>query len=108
MKSTVLLGSVVVVAASLPAAAGEAKPFGKTAEGVVIEQYVLTNANGMRLKLITLGATIAELHVPDKHGKLVDVVLGFDDVAGYESDANQYFGCTTGRYANRIAKGKFT
>jgi len=56
---------------------------------------------------MTLGAAITELHVPDKNGKLVDVVLGFDDVAGYQSDKNQYFGCTTGRYANRIAKGKF-
>lgn len=82
--------------------------FGKTADGVMIKEYTLTNANGLKLKLITLGATIAELHVPDKNGKLADVVLGFDDVAGYQSDKNQYFGCTTGRYANRIAKGKFT
>ncbi|MCI0683980.1 MAG: galactose mutarotase [Gemmataceae bacterium] len=84
------------------------KIFGKTAGGDMIEEYTLTNANGVKLKLITLGAAIAELHVPDKAGKIADVVLGFDDVAGYESDQNQYFGCTTGRYANRIAKGKFT
>src|SRR5207248_1701324 len=51
---------------------------------------------------------LTELHVPDKKGKTVDVVLGFDTVAGYESEDNQYFGCTTGRVANRIAKGKFT
>lgn len=82
--------------------------FGKTAEGVMVETYTLTNKNGVVLKLITRGAAIAELHVPDKNGKVADVVLGFDDVAGYESDKNQYFGCTTGRYANRIAKGKFT
>jgi aldose 1-epimerase len=74
----------------------------------MIEEYTLTNANGLKVKLITLGAAIAELHVPDKNRKLVDVVLGFDDPAGYQSDKNQYFGCTTGRYANRIAKGKFT
>jgi aldose 1-epimerase len=50
---------------------------------------------------------VVELHVPDKNGKVEDVVLGFDSVAGYESDDNQYFGCTTGRVANRIALGKY-
>ncbi len=84
------------------------KPFGKTTEGVMIEEYILSNKNGVVVRLITRGAAIAELHVPDKSGKLADVVLGFDNVADYESDKNQYFGCTTGRYANRIAKGKFT
>src|SRR6266496_3419771 len=84
------------------------KPFGKTADGAMIETYTLTNKHGIVAKLITLGATLAELHVPDKSGKTVDVVLGFDDVAGYQSDKNQYFGCTVGRYANRIAKGHFT
>ena len=72
-----------------------------------MEAYTLTNDNGMSAKLITRGATLVELHVPDKHGETADVVLGFDDVAGYESDRNQYFGCTTGRVANRIAGGKF-
>jgi len=49
-----------------------------------------------------------ELRVPDRAGKLADVVNGFDSVAGYEGDGNQYFGCTTGRVCNRIAKGRFT
>src|SRR5438094_5261192 len=56
---------------------------------------------------MTLGATVTEINVPDKAGKFANVVLGFDDVAGYQSDDNQYFGCTVGRVANRIAKGKF-
>jgi aldose 1-epimerase len=47
------------------------------------------------------------LHVPDKNGHLTDVTLGFDDLAGYQSKGNPYFGCTVGRVANRIAKGKF-
>ncbi|MEM9659411.1 MAG: aldose epimerase family protein, partial [Planctomycetota bacterium] len=58
-------------------------------------------------KLISFGATLAELHVPDRRGDFADVVLGFDDEEGYHSDANQHFGCTTGRYANRIAGGRF-
>ncbi len=82
--------------------------FGKTADDAAVEVFTLKNANGMIAKVMTLGATLIELHVPDKNGKLADVTLGFDSVAGYQSDANQYFGCTTGRVANRIARGKFT
>lgn len=85
-----------------------AEPYGQTAEGTPVEAYTLTNDSGMSAKLITRGATLVELHVPDRNGQTADVVLGFDDVAGYESDRNQYFGCTTGRVANRIAGGKFT
>ena len=70
--------------------------------------YTATNRHGVVAKWIARGATLTELHVPDRAGNLADVVLGFDDVAGYESGANQHFGCTTGRYANRIAKGQFT
>jgi len=84
------------------------EPFGKTADGTKVEVYTLKNKNGMIAKVMTRGATLIELQVPDKKGKLANVVLGFDDVAGYESDKNQYFGCTVGRVANRIAKGKFT
>lgn len=71
-------------------------------------EFVVENSNGTRAKFYSRGATLAELHVPDSKGNLADVVLGFDDEAGYASGANQHFGCTTGRYANRIAKGKFT
>jgi len=67
-----------------------------------------TNTHGMTAKWIPRGATLTELHVPDAQGNFVDVVLGFDDLAGYESGANQHFGCTTGRFANRIRDGKFT
>ena len=70
--------------------------------------YTLENDNGVKARVMTRGATLVELHVPDRDGQLADVVLGFDDVAGYESESNQYFGCTTGRVANRIAQGKFT
>src|SRR6516164_2412426 len=95
-------------AASARAEVTGPEPFGKTADGTPVEIYTLKNKNGMIAKVMTRGATLVELDVPDKKGKLANVVLGFDDVAGYESDRNQYFGCTTGRVANRIAKGKFT
>jgi aldose 1-epimerase len=82
--------------------------FGKTAEGAMVDLFTLKNKNGVVAKLITLGATVTELHVPDKNGKLADVVLGFESVKEYESPANQHFGCTTGRVANRIGNARFT
>jgi aldose 1-epimerase len=82
--------------------------FGKTAEGQEVRAFTITNAKGTKVKLLTRGATLAEWHVPDKNGKMDDVVFGFDDVAGYESKGNGYFGATVGRVANRIAGGKFT
>jgi aldose 1-epimerase len=86
----------------------EVKPFGKTAEGQDVDEYVLTNSHGMTVSIITRGATIRQIITADRDGKLADIVNGFDDVAGYEGEGNQYFGCTTGRVCNRIAKGKFT
>lgn len=85
-----------------------AEPFGKTKDGTAVEIYTVKNKTGLVAKIMTRGATLVQLHVPDKTGKSADVLLGFDDVAGYESEDNQYFGCTTGRVCNRIAKGKFS
>ncbi|MCE9605701.1 MAG: galactose mutarotase [Planctomycetia bacterium] len=81
-------------------------PFGKTYEGTPVERYTLTGGK-MTVRLMNRGATITEIIMPDAAGNPTDVVLGFDDIAGYESEANQYFGCTAGRVCNRIAKGKF-
>ena len=82
--------------------------FGKTKAGESTEIHTLKNKNGLIAKVATYGATLVELHIPDKAGSFVDVLNGFDDVSGYEGDDNQYFGCTTGRVCNRIAKGKFS
>jgi aldose 1-epimerase len=82
--------------------------FGKTKAGQSVELYTLQSGKGLIAKVMTRGATLVQLHVPDKNGKSDDVILGWDDVAGYESEDNQYFGCTTGRVCNRIAKGQFT
>jgi aldose 1-epimerase len=103
----------LTLAALLPAALAlaelpQAAPFGQTKSGQSVELFTLTNGSGLTAKVMTRGATLVQLHVPDKAGKLADVVLGFDDVSGYESDSNQYFGCTTGRVCNRIAEGKFS
>ncbi len=70
--------------------------------------WTLRNKNGLVAKVTDYGATLVEMHVPDKGGRFADVVNGFDSVEGYQGEGNQYFGCTTGRVCNRIAKGKFT
>jgi len=114
-----ILASVSCVAAAPPAATGgkaAAKPvqpgiqkeaWGKTKEGTPVDRYVLTNRNGFVAKITTYGAILTELDVPDRAGKMEDVVLGFDDLQGYLA-GHPYFGATVGRYANRIAKGKFS
>ena len=72
-----------------------------------MDLYTLTNANGLSAKVTTYGTIITELHVPDRQGKPGDIVLGFDNLAQYLK-GHPYFGCTVGRVANRIAKGRFT
>ena len=81
--------------------------FGKTTEGRQVDLYTLTNANGLVAKIMTYGAIVTELHVPDKGGKQADVVLGFKAFDQYQA-GHPYFGSIAGRYANRIAGGKFT
>ena len=82
--------------------------FGKTIEGQEVTAFLLENANGVRIKVINYGATVVSVEVPDRNGKLSDVLLGFDGIEGYQGASNPYFGATCGRCANRIAKGRFT
>lgn len=70
-------------------------------------EFFAESPSGLRAKWVSQGGTIAELHVPDARGATADVVLGFDDEAGYRSPDNQHFGCITGRFANRIYQGRF-
>jgi aldose 1-epimerase len=84
----------------------EKSSFGTTKDGQPVDLYTLTNAKGVVAKIITYGALLTELHVPDKAGKLADVVLGFATLNRYEGN-HPYFGATIGRVANRIANGKF-
>lgn len=81
--------------------------FGKTAGGEQIDLYSLSNTKGMEVSITNFGATVVTLRVPDRAGKAADIVLGFDTLEGYEN-GKAYFGATVGRYANRIAGGKFS
>lgn len=85
----------------------EKAPFGKAEDGTPVDVYTLTNRNGLRARIITWGATLTELHVPDRNGNLGDIVLGFDTLEPY-TQKGPYFGATIGRFGNRIANGKFT
>ncbi len=82
-------------------------PFGKTKEGVAVDLYTLTNHHGMVAKVMTYGATLAELHVEDAAGKPANIVLGYDRLEPYLAGV-PYFGATVGRVANRIARGVFS
>jgi len=81
--------------------------FGITKEGDAIHRYVLHNEKGVEAIVISYGATLVSLKIPDRNGKAADVVLGYDNLDGYEQDKS-FFGATIGRYGNRIAKGEFT
>ncbi len=81
--------------------------FGKMPDGTTIEKYTLTNSQGVEAVVITYGGVLQSLMIPDKNGKLEDIVLGFDDVDGYIKNSNVYFGATIGRFGNRIADGRF-
>lgn len=82
------------------------KPFG-TADGQEVSLYTLRNAGGAEATITNYGGIVVTLLVPDRTGKMVDVVQGYDNLAGYLK-TTPYFGALIGRYGNRIAKGRFT
>jgi aldose 1-epimerase len=86
--------------------------FGRLENGTAVDLYTLTNENGVEVKITNYGGTVTSLKVPDKEGRLEDVVLGFDSIDGYRSEVylqeGPYFGALIGRYGNRIANGRFT
>ncbi|MDZ7616286.1 MAG: hypothetical protein U1E05_04735, partial [Patescibacteria group bacterium] len=80
---------------------------GKMSDGVEVEQYALVNAHGIRVTAMTHGATITSVMTPDRDGKFENVTLYLDSCQKY-LDGHPYFGSAVGRFANRIAKGRFT
>jgi len=82
-------------------------PFGTLPGGGVVEVFTLANANGAEVRAMTYGATIISVRVPDRAGRMDDVVLGFDNLDDYLAKA-RFFGTIVGRYGNRIGKGRFT
>lgn len=110
--SVMLLCSFVLMAGCSTLSQGKATSvtkadFGTTQDGKKVDLYTLTNANGLVAKITNYGGTVTELWVPDRDGKLDDILLGFDNIKDYE-EKSPYFGAVVGRYGNRIGKGKFT
>jgi len=114
MKKTILLTSILLISLILIQACKQpGKPgitssvFGKLPDGREVKIYTLVNSEGNTAKITDFGAKLVSLIVPDKSGKVADVILGYDSLSQYLK-GDPYFGSTVGRYANRIAKGKFT
>ena len=113
MRKVVTLKTALSYALALSLASGTAlaaeasrAPAGMI-DGAAIETLTLTNGKGVTAKILTYGATLQSLMAPDKDGQIADVLLGYDDAKDYADHPN-YFGVTVGRYANRIAGGKFS
>ena len=97
----------VLCVSSIAAAADYARStFGTLADGRTVEAITLTNSHGVAAQIIALGASVQALTVPDRSGRMADVVLGYANLADYLHKP-QYFGATVGRFANRIANGRF-
>ena len=110
MQRAGLMASILGLATlSMAAHAADARreTFGSMPDGSKVDAVVLSNAHGTTARIIALGASIQSLATPDRNGKSANIALGYASLADYLGNP-QYFGATVGRYANRIAKGKFT
>jgi aldose 1-epimerase len=110
MKTVSALGAIAaVMALASPAEAAQAKrsTFGKMPDGRSVPAVTLTNGRGVSATVIAYGATLQSVVMPDRAGKKADVALGYDNMGDY-IDHPQYFGPIVGRFANRIARGRFT
>ena len=107
VKSKKVLGLEKTKKSSVKPMTVEKKVFGKMPNGDQVSMYTLTNANKMQVSLLNYGGTVKEILVPDRDGKFANVSLGFNSVEEY-MEKSPYFGCITGRYANRIKDGKFS
>ncbi|WP_328633564.1 aldose epimerase family protein [Streptomyces sp. NBC_00356] len=110
VAATALGGTAHASGSTSANASGSRKPvkesFGKLADGTKVYRWSLENG-GTRLKVLNYGGIVQSLELPDRHGKYVNVSLGYDNIEAYVA-GDTFFGATIGRYGNRIAKGKFT
>jgi len=93
------------LALTMLATAGRS-PFGVTADGRAVEVFTLTNPTGIEVRASSYGATLVSIRTPDRRGTFADITLGFDSLDGYLT-RSRFFGALVGRYANRIAGGRF-
>ncbi len=105
--TTAAAALALIVAAGAQAATATTGDFGTRADGGKVTAITLKNAHGLTARILTQGAMWQSMMVPDRKGKMADVILGYDTLADYEAH-NFYSGDTVGRYANRIKLGKFS
>jgi aldose 1-epimerase len=101
-----MLGLVALSMSAHAATSAKREAFGAMPDGKPVEAVVLTNAHGLTARVIAYGASLQSLSVPDRNGHLANIAIGYASLKDY-LDTPQYFGATVGRYANRIAKGRF-
>jgi aldose 1-epimerase len=106
-KAAYLFAAMWAVPQCAEGATAKRETFGSLPDGTAVEAVTLSGTNGVSARIMTLGATIQAFWVPDRNGRVVDVTLGHDDARSYVERPN-YWGQTIGRYANRIAGGRFT
>src|ERR1700687_503572 len=102
-----LTGSLVEGRAAKSSPGVKTSVFGKTHDGREAHLYTLSNKSGLEVAITDFGGTVVSIKVPDRNGKIGDVILGYDSVEGYETGTG-YIGATVGRYANRIGGAKFS
>ncbi len=111
MKKLVILGITIYSFAQLTNAATlNVRPYGTTQDGQKVDLYTMSNNKGVSVSFISFGGVITQILTPDAQGKQNNIVLGFDDLKGYEvTDTKEgiHFGGLIGRYANRIGNAKF-
>ncbi len=107
MKIGLGLLASVALTAQVQAGTAERKSAGVLKDGSTAESVTLSSAKGVSARIFTIGGTLQSLMLPDRNGKMADVVLGHDKASDYDA-VQDFFGVTVGRYANRIAKGKFS
>jgi aldose 1-epimerase len=108
LGTTIIAAIAMVTMSNLASASDiETAAYGKLNDGREVKIFTLTNANGLTAKVTEYGAILVGVEVPDRNGKMADVTLGYDSLAGWLTSKN-YFGATVGRFGNRIAHGKFT
>jgi aldose 1-epimerase len=109
----IITGCAILLPMLSHASSGKEQPtvkrdkYGTTPDGHEVDSYTLSNSHGVEVQVINFGGIITSILVPDSNGKMADVALGFDNLDGYLEN-KPYFGAIVGRYANRIANGKFT
>ena len=107
LSAAALVGCTEISQAPVQNGKVSQRPFGQTKDGVAVNLFTLRNSKGAEAAICNYGGLVISLKVPDRNGHFGDVVLGYDNLAGYLKDT-PYFGALIGRYGNRIAKGRFT